>query len=212
MDFEGATGGFTHAPIDGQSGSSWTFDHWEHGTATSGPGACHGGTGCWATHLAGNYVQCGRAMLRSPVIDLSACAGDAIKFTFWHWYDFQSPVWNGTTYADGGLVEVSGDGGSTWHAATLTYPGTIEINGAMGWGYSCNAQNSFYVDGQPGFIGSSGGWVLAELSLPPALRTATARVRFVYSSGVSYQTTSQSVSMTYTAPGWYLDDVAVVAE
>ena len=57
----------------------WNFDDWEHGTASNvGPGACHGGTGCWATRLDNNYIACQRAYLVSPPIDLSDCAGESL--------------------------------------------------------------------------------------------------------------------------------------
>lgn len=207
-DFEAGASGWSHDKMDGVSGS-WTFDAWEHGTATSGPGACHSGSGCWATNLDGNYVQCQRAELRSPVIDVSACASEEIRLSFYHAYDFWTGDYGGTTWFDGGFVEISGDGGSTWHQAG-SYPGTVAINPNMGSSYACLNANQFYADGRPGYVGVSAGWTVVEIPIEPQYRTSQLRVRFVYATGVSYPTTSQAVSMQHARPGWYVDDVAVV--
>ena len=102
--------------------------------------------------------------------------------------------------------------GSNWQALGISYPGTIQINGAMGLGYSCLDQNSFYVDGKIGFVGSNGIWEKVEVSLPAAVVTATMLVRFAYASGVSYQTVDEATSMQHTAPGWYLDDLSIEAQ
>ncbi len=210
-DFESGASGWTHAGLDGVS-TSWPVDQWEHGTSTSTPpsgGGCHGGTKCWATRLAGNYVQCGRAALRSPDVDLTACSGRTVKVAFWHAYEFSTPTWSGKTYADGGIVEISSNGGGTWIAAPIaSLPGTVDINPSMGSSYSCLSSTSFYVDGKQGFVGSSGGWQRVELTIPASHLTSSFRIRFAYSSGVSYQTTSATTSMTHSKPGWYVDDVS----
>ncbi|MBI5534697.1 MAG: hypothetical protein HY898_18370 [Deltaproteobacteria bacterium] len=211
-DFETA-GGWSHAKMDGVSGS-WTFDSWERGVASSGPGSCHGGTQCYATNLDNNYIQCQRAALRSPSINLTACAQTEIKLVFWHWYDFWTGTYGGSTWYDGGTVEFSSDGGTSWAVAPgVTFPGTITINPDMGSSYACLSPNSFHVDGLAGYTQASGsGWAKVEMAIPQSFRSSQFMVRFAYGTGVSYQTTNETTSMQHAKPGWYVDDVNVVAQ
>lgn len=210
-DFESA-GVFSHDAIDGYSGDpEWPFDEWQRGTPSGpGPGACHGGSQCWGTYIAGNYINCERAMLTTPVVDLSACAGTNVKLVFWHWFNFWTDA--SGPWFDGGLVEFSGDGGATWTQSGATYPGTIAINGSDGFGLSCLSQNSFYVDGKGGYVQTSPGWQEVDIAIPASLRTATFQARFAYSTGVVYPTTDQNTSRQNANPGWYIDDVAIVAQ
>jgi hypothetical protein len=212
FDFESSAGGFTHTAIDGFSGdSSWDFDEWDRGTPSgSGPGACHGGTQCFGTYLPGNYNNCERAMLVTPAMDLSACATGKLSFVFWHWFSFWTDA-SGPWY-DGGLVEFSSDGGTSWVASGGTYPGTIAIETSQPGGYDCLAPTSFYVDGKMGYVQASTGWQQVSIPIPAAMRTSTFQVRFAYSTGVSYPTTSMSTSRNHANPGWYVDDVSIVAQ
>src|SRR5438874_11172549 len=95
-------------------------------------------------------------MLATPAVDLSACAATNLKLVFWHWFDFWTDA--SGPWFDGGLVEFSGDGGSTWTAGGAAYPGTIAINGSDGPGLSCLSPSSFHVDAKGGYVQSSGGW------------------------------------------------------
>jgi hypothetical protein len=208
--FESGVAGWTHVVLDQASAPGWPLDEWQHGAATSGPGGCHGGSGCWATRLDANYTSCERAALISPPTDLSACAGQNVKLTFWNWFDFWSGTVSGKTgtWYDGGLVEVSTDG-STWMPVTPApaYPGTVAINGNISV-YSCVSQNSFYANGKPGFVGASSGWQLTTVQLPSAVLVPTFQYRFVFSSGVSYADNNAEGNRAYTRPGWYIDDVS----
>jgi hypothetical protein len=210
FDFESGPADFLHnrLPEVANSGTSWTFDHWEYGEPQGV--ACASGQKCWGTNLQGNYIQCGRAFLVTPPLDLSACAteGRDIRLSFSHFYDFWTGSWNSQTWFDGGLVEVSGDGES-WTPVPLSYPGTIAINPSMGLTYSCVQNNQFYVDGKSGFVGSGGGWQTASAVIDGTLLGEELQVRFSYSSGVSSQTSSQTQSMNGTRPGWYIDDVSL---
>jgi hypothetical protein len=209
-DFESGADGWTHAIMDGVS-SSWPLDPWEIGGATAvGPAACRSGSGCAATNLDDNYVQCQRAALVSPIIDLSMCSGTAIVLSFWHWFDFWTGDYGSHTWYDGGILELSGNGGSTWSTpGTFTFPGTLDINPDMGASYACLASTSFYADGKPGFTGASSGWQEVVVPIDSALCTAAFRMRFAFASGVSYQTTDPDTSMANDPPGWYIDDVAI---
>ena len=202
FDFESAEG-FVHSKmpeVDAYGG--WTFDHWERGSANV---TCPSGQECWGTNLDGNYVQCQRAYLVSPKIDLGACAGEDVQLLFEHYYDFWTDTVGGPVFYDGGLIEISPDG-TTWSSASLAYPGTITINPEIN-SSACYEKNNFYVNGKSGFVGSSSGWVSASIVIPASMTTATFQVRFVYGTGVSFDTTSETTSMQNSAPGWYVDNL-----
>jgi hypothetical protein len=208
--FESGVAGWTHVVLDGASAPGWPLDEWQHGAATSGPGSCRTGTGCWGTRLDANYTSCERAALISPMMDLSSCAGDSVNLTFWVWHDF----WTGTvsgkpeTWYDGGLVEVSPNG-SSWQSVTPSpaYPGTIAINPNIS-SYACVSQNNFYVHQKPGWVGTSGGWKEITVAIPTSALTTSFRVRFAFSSGVSYASSNAETNRGHTRPGWYIDDLS----
>ncbi len=212
--FEAGTQGWTHAPIDGQSGT-WPFDEWERGTSTTTPGpttGCNGGASCFGIKLTDNYAQCTRAALRSPTMNLSSCAGRTVKLVYWHAYKFNELVYNAVSYKDGGVVEISKNAtvaSPTWAVAPITTSGTININPNMGSSYACLDANSFHVDGLAGYVGTNGGWQKAEFTVPADYLVSGFAVRFAYGAGVAYQTTNANTSRIYTEPGWYLDDVSV---
>jgi len=212
--FETGAAGWTHGVLDGASAPGWPLDEWQQGPASSGPGSCHGGTNCWATRLDVNYTSCSRAALESPAIDLSACAGQNVKLVFWSWHDF----WTGTvsgkpeTWFDGGLLEIAGDG-STWTEVTPTpaYPGTLAINNNIG-SFGCVSQNNFHVHAKPGFVGAGGGWQMVTVPIPASAVTSTFRLRFAYSSGVSFANNDAEVNRGHSRPGWYVDDVSFTSQ
>lgn len=203
-DFESGAGEWVTFADDDQ-GSGWAFDQWEFGNATHG-GGCADGTGCVATILDDNYIQCGRAYLGSPTMDLSACAGEELVLRFDHRYDFM--VFDdefGDPYFDGGLVRVNFDG--EWFLLNESaYPGTIDINPSLN-GYQCTDRYNFYVDDRPGYVGSSGGWQTVTLTIP--MNTADVLIGFRWASGVSWETTSMSTSQRHTTSGWAIDNVRV---
>jgi hypothetical protein len=134
-----------------------------------------------------------------------------VRLTFWHWFDFWTGVYGASTWCDGGTVEISGDAGATWTAATEAgTTGTLLINPNMGSSYACHRSTSFYVHGREGYVGASAGWRQVSIPVPRAFRTAAFAVRFLYATGVSYRTTNQNTSMLNARPGWYIDDAAVV--
>jgi hypothetical protein len=204
--FEAGPDGFTHEISDGVDAPGWPLDPWEHGRASSGPGACAEGQRCWATDLDDNLTQCQRAALVSPPIDLGACAGRRIVLVFEHWYAF----WLGADlfeeYFDGGTVELSTDD-RTWEiAAPGDYPGVIHPQPSLGFGYECIDPFSFHVDGAPGFVGESGGWETARMALG-ADAAGRFRLRFAFATGVSAETTDPFESQALSPPGWYIDHV-----
>jgi len=200
--------GWTHQKIDSAT-ASWPYDMWEQGAATSGPGSCYEGAGCFGFNLDGNYINCQRAQLISPAIDLSAYTGQSLKLEFMHWYDFWASP---TSYYDGGFVEFSGNGGTNWSQISgFTYPGIVKIKKEGGlFDPSCDSA-TFYATNKPGFVQTNSGWTKAEIDIPAEMLTANFKIRFVFSSGIQKNTTSQDPA-TYSYPGWYVDDVIVAVK
>ncbi|HED64890.1 MAG TPA: hypothetical protein ENJ09_04965 [Planctomycetes bacterium] len=61
---------------------------WEHGVPSSGPGAAHSGTKCWATGLAGQPPASVRQGLALPTLDASVAPGaNAILVSWWQYFD-----------------------------------------------------------------------------------------------------------------------------
>ena len=161
--------------------------------------------------LTKNYVQCTRGYLLSPPIDLSACSGRTVSLVFQHSYAFWTGSYLGTTYSDGGVVEVSADG-TSWAVPPGTYPGTLKINPDRGLSYACYSPTTFGVNNKQGFVGKQATTVKAELTLPAAAITDKMRVRFSTGAGVSTATTDQNMSRNNTDFGWRIDDVGFVAK
>jgi hypothetical protein len=125
-----------------------------------------------------------------------------------HWYSFWASP---TASYDGGFVEFSSNGGTSWSQITgYTYPGTVKIYKGSGL-YTCDSA-SFYATNKPGFVQTSGGsWQKVEIDVPAEMITSTFKIRFVFSSGVQKSTSSQTPS-NYSYPGWYIDDVSVMVK
>ena len=132
----------------------------------------------------------GDTALISPEIDLSEAAGT--ELTFWTWYHFDYYAWGPyLDYMDGGVVEVTEDGGETWQRITPEggYDGTIS-----GWG-----DNPLY--GQQAFAGESEGWQKKTFSLA-AFAGEKIKIRF----RVGWDAFSWWWPGT---EGWYVDDIQV---
>ncbi|MEM9074973.1 MAG: hypothetical protein AAGE52_41135 [Myxococcota bacterium] len=210
--FESEADGWLTGNLDGQTGS-WPFNPWEWGTPRSGQPACAEGTTCLGTDLDDNYAQCGRAFIESPAFDVSACGSAPLVLVLTHHYRFWTGAFGGTTWTDGGLLEVSIDDGRSWLPFDPSgYPGTVRINPNRGSSYACLDADSFYVDGRPGFVGSNAGWEDLVLPLPSvAWGAPSVTIRFLFSSGVSSSTTSADTSRLATEFGWFFDDVRIEA-
>ncbi|NOR49209.1 MAG: S8 family serine peptidase, partial [Methanosarcinaceae archaeon] len=175
-------GGWTH------SGSG---DNWESGTPLSGPGSAKSGTNVWATKLNGDYaINNMDARLTSPSIDLSIVS--SANLTFYHHYDMESTT-DGSIGYDGGILEASGDGGSSWTRITPVggYPTDISTryNNPLGGG----SAYSHY---------SGAGWHYAVFDMSNYVGSSDAKIQFRFA-------TDSSVN---DYPGWYIDDVTVLGE
>lgn len=190
FDFEALETEFTHGP----AGDGFP-DPWERGE----PAAleCYSGTSCWATVLAGDYGNCQAGELVSPVIDLSACAGQdvSIDVRFWHVYwmePMSSDIW-----WDGAMIQVSADGGESWDdvVPTPAYQGLIQ--GAYG---PCEGEGIPDIDGHSGWSGvlDPPQWTQVTVELKESHWTTDFRLRFVFGSDAGA-----------VASGWYIDNVEV---
>jgi len=193
FDFATDAMGFTHqAAPDGYK------DPWEFGEPTET--ACHTGTSCFGTVLAADYGNCNAGRVISPVIDLSACAGqpDTVLLRFWHVY-WLEPM-SSEKWWDGALVQLSGDGGASWHDVEPSppYAGPIE-----GYFNTCADGGMPDVDGHDGWSGiiEPEEWTEVTIPIADALRTAEFAFSFVFGSDVGA-----------VDSGWYVDDAEIAIE
>lgn len=122
-----------------QAGDSATSGHWQHGDPNGSPAQpeddhSRNGTNLWVTGLNPplgqiNYadVDGGITTLRSPVYDLTALADPVISY--WRWYS--NSIGPGAAYEDVFTVDVTNDGGATWHAVEVVGPTGDDVRG--GW-------------------------------------------------------------------------------
>jgi immune inhibitor A len=105
------------------------------------------------------------------------------SLSFWTWYDLE-PYW------DFGFVQVSTDGGATWTSLPIAGTTTSHDPSAM----------DAIVANLPGFTGKSGGWVQKTANLSAwAGQQVLLQFRYMTDWGT-------------TGAGFYVDDVAVVAD
>ncbi|MFN8484539.1 MAG: immune inhibitor A [Anaerolineae bacterium] len=107
--------------------------------------------------------------------------------SFWHSYNLEG---GGITAYDGGVVEVSADGGATWTdlGPQMTQNGYSGVIGA-------SASNP--LAGRSVFSGDSGGWIETRATLGP-WADQVIRIRF-----------RQATDNTVARPGWWVDDILV---
>lgn len=184
---------------------SWTFEgcpgEWETGKANAAavgdpswecgdpPNAMSldgAHVGVWATGLAGDYNDDESSYLMSPSFSLADCAGATVYLTLAHLFDF------GSTDSDGGIVQISTDGGAQWT--------TVEPS----WnGYCAGTLTSPYAPpaGEAGFCnGDDELWMHSLIPIGTFGGQTDVRVRMVFGSdGILNQ------------EGWYIDSVGVEA-
>ncbi len=144
---------------------------WEY----SGARAHLGSRSFFSSYTSG---QC--SALSTPLISLSP--GQSPQLSFWTVYDLQAGF-------DGGVVELSSDGGATWIRLSLTpaYPSSFGVSSD-----ACG-----FVSGTPAFTGTSLAWTMYTANLA-SWAGQTVKVRFRMSTDGSVE-----------QEGWYLDDIAL---
>jgi len=190
FDFESGADGFSSSVTDTGYDDPWDLGETEHGD-------CHSGSECWGTNLDGEYDNCEAGALAAPVFDLTACEeeGKDVYVMFWHYYQFEAGT---EANYDGGLLQMSDDGGASWDdvSTSHTYTGPIEgnysecpgdasIEGSNGW--------SAVIDGM--------AWREVEAQLDSRFLTDEFTFRFVFAS-----------DRGVTDLGWYIDDVELVVQ
>jgi hypothetical protein len=193
FDFGSGEMGFTHqAAPDGYK------DPWEFGEPTAT--TCYTGTSCFGTVIGGDYGNCNAGRVISPVIDLSACAGqpDEVTLRFWHIY-WLEPM-SSEKWWDGALVQLSADGGASWQDATPNPPYSGLIDGYYDTCADGGMPDVDEHDGWSGIIDPE-EWTLVSIPIPDALRTAQFTFSFVFGSDVGA-----------VDAGWYVDDAQIAIE
>ena len=133
--------------------------------------------------------------LYSPAIAVPA-GSSGMRLTFWQYYAFQSG-------RDGGVLELSLNGGSTWFDVTASGSGASFANG----GYNTTLSNSgpaYAVNplaGRRAWSGSTSGFTQVSIDLTDSAKYAgqTLQLRWRLAS-----------DQTFTpGGGWYIDDIAL---
>ena len=127
------------------------------------------------------YVHYAHGALVTPEL----CLGPNATLTFWHW--IQVEVETGDYASDGGIVEISTDGGRSWGQITPTggythriYPGT-----------------STPIPPETPCFARTSEWTQVEFDL--STHQGPARIRFNFGGGEHFE----------SEEGWYIDDVTV---
>jgi hypothetical protein len=174
-DMEAGEGNWTHTAV-----TQGYVDHWHLSQQRS-----HRDSSSWKCGAAGsgNYSHYEDAALITPPILLAANS----TLTFWHW--ITAEVYDSRWAWDGGLVEISADGGEHWEQIFPTggYPYTIYDNAP--------SAGTPFEAGTPCFSGSN-DWQQEQFDLSAYSGLIQLRFRF----GSDQYTEKE---------GWYIDDVMI---
>lgn len=144
---------------------------WEWGSPSSGPGSAYDGINVWGTALSGSYPNDADDWLVTIPFEIN---NNLMSYSFYHWFNMENS-W------DGGNIQISTDGGSSWNV--ITPEGGYPDNSVVG------------LDGEPGFTSTSSDWQQCVIDL--SMYTGYT-VQFAFRFG-----TDGSV----TRDGWYIDAV-----
>ena len=150
---------------------------WEVGTPNNAPLiSTNSGSNAWVTDLDSNYKKRDSSALYTPVFAIDS--GEVYSYEFMHAFSTE-------IYHDGGTVDVTFDGGITWHTV-----GT-NLFGATWFNTSFVTSLDVY---KPGWTGLSNGWVQAKINMSvDTARNAVFRFRF-------------GSDETINKAGWAIDD------
>ena len=150
---------------------------WELGTPSVAPlVTANSGANAWVTNLDTNYKRRDSSSLYTPVFAIDS--GEVYTYEFMHQFSTE-------LYHDGGTVDVTFDGGITWH--------TIGTNLYGATWFNTNFVTSLDVY-NPGWTGLSNGWIQARINITvDTARNAVFRFRFASDE-------------TVHKAGWAIDD------
>jgi hypothetical protein len=178
-DMESGEGPWTHEVVNGGYVDEWHMETYRNHTG--------GGTYSWKNGGAGSadYGNYSNGGLMTPPL----CLPPGATLTFWHYMDAEIYGGNPPYTWDGGIVEISTDGGASWDLITPSggYPHLIWDNSASPF------------PGDTPCYGSTSGWEEATFDL--SAYTGSAIIRFQFGSD-GY----------VTEEGWYIDDLEVTAD
>jgi hypothetical protein len=178
-DMESGEGPWTHEVVNDGYVDEWHMETYRNHTG--------GGTYSWKCGGAGsaNYTDYSNGALITPAL----CLGPDATLTFWHYMVAEVYTGNPPYTWDGGIVEISTDGGFSWTEIVPQggYPHLIYPNSASPF----EADTPCY--------GQTSGWEQATFDL--SAFEGRAIIRFQFGSD-GYE----------TREGWYIDDVEVTAD
>ena len=150
---------------------------WELGTPAVAPlVSANSGSNAWMTDLDSNYKKRDSSALYTPVFRLDS--GQTYTYEFMHAFSTE-------IYHDGGTVDVTFDGGISWHTVGTNLYGATWFNTSF-----VTSLDVF----KPGWTGLSNGWQQAKLNLAvDTARNAIFRFRF-------------GSDETINKAGWAIDD------
>jgi hypothetical protein len=176
-DMESGAGGWTHGVVTDGFVDQWHLSSQRNHTPDGASSWKFGDTD------SGTYASSSDGALVTEAFDLD---GDA-TLTFWHWVDSEvSGAYQGYAY-DGGLLEISVDGGPWTQIAPVGgYPYLVRTG----------SQPGPFPAETPVYAGTA-DWAQAQFDLTGV--TGTAQIRFRFGSDGNTE-----------REGWYIDDVFIV--
>jgi hypothetical protein len=176
-DIESGSPGWAHHGFADLHVDQWHIDTYRNHTPGGGHAWKCGGNG------SDPYADFSHAALETPEL----CLGSSATMVFWHWIHAEL---NTGKYAwDGGVVEISQDGGKTWS----------QIAPVGGYYYKIYPNYfSPFAANTPCFAWTN-DWTRVEFDL--SAYTGSAKIRFRFGS-----------DQYYNSEGWYIDDVAISDE
>ncbi len=179
--------GWTSAPVTG------TLNDWAIGTPNKTfLSAAFSAPNAMVTKLSGNYSTSHNAAITSPQLDFSAMTGNPI-LRFKHKFITEA-------CCDGGLLEISINGGAWTKVENITGTGTNfnTVNGTA-W-YNVGAQGNSWGDNSTGYSTAANGWITSSIALPGAAGQSDVKVRFRFISDISVED-----------DGWAIDNIEIFA-
>lgn len=173
-NIETGSPGWTHNDFDDIRADQWHLETYRNHTPGGGQAWKFGGSGSAA------YASLGHGALVTPEL----CLGPSASLSFWHWIHAELNV--GRYAWDGGVVEISTDGGDTWSQI------------APSGGYYYKISSSFFSPfaGETPCFAWTGDWTHVTFDLSAFQGRASIRFRF-------------GSDQYYADEGWYIDDVTV---
>lgn len=166
---------------------------WEGGTPDVGQVAagCFSGTGCIGTDMDNDYHEVIDASIVTPEITIPAGTNPLLEFYMWTNFEGDTAAW------DGGIVEVSTDGGTNWTKLTAaTHNLTPDYNVALSTSY----ENP--LGGQTAYCYTNLSWRRVTANLG-AFAGSNVVIRF------HFGTDNYAPSSATHRPGWFIDDIRV---